>query len=271
MLRLPSVKLLPLSLLSLGVAFCLNAQQSDHQRQLEDVEATPEAPREVEDLPEALGVEDGTLQFYFIEPVRSRNRSQLYLQTSGGFEVIRPSFASSGPLHRVNANSRIFFYERVRVQEGGQTTWQHIPRYVLNLEGYSGDKLVVFLPPNQASVGTVQTEVRPLRWVELSRDFYDFGEIALINAFEQPIAIQMDGQNVLLNPGQAHKLRFKMMRRQTGAVHVRIAMRFTDGDLQELFNTRVFIFENWRGILIPYFDAVNGELSLISLTEQPDG
>ncbi len=64
------------------------------------------------------------------------------------------------------------------------------------------------------------------------------------------------------------KTHFNLLRLQTAVVHLRVALQFTEGNLQEFFNMRVFIIENWRGIFIPYFDAVSSELSLISIKER---
>lgn len=268
MLKITRKFSLKLGCLALLASLQLAAQKSDSQRYNEALESIPVTPPVVETPAEAVTVDEGDFQFHLIEPVRSQ-RPQLYVETDSGFEVIRPSFASEGPVHRLTANARIFFYERVEVREAGQTTWQHIPRYALTLRGYSGGVAAVWLPSGSQSRSPVQEELKELKWVELTSELCDFGEMALINVFEQPIAIQMDGVTASLNPGESYKSRFNLRRQQTAAVHVRIAMRFLDGNIQELFNTRVFIFENWRGILIPYFDAENNELSLFSIREKP--
>ncbi len=271
MMRFSLLKpLLLLPLLFLLAVKYLNAQQSDHERMMEELEAIPIEPPEPVDSPEAVDEDDGKFQFYFIETVRNRNRPQLFVQTDAGFERIMPSFGNMGPLHRLNDQNRIFFYQRTPVEVDGQQSWEYSPRYSVSLQGNESEKFVVFLPQSSASNNASPSDVRALRWVELSRQLSDFGEIAIVNPFEQAIAIQLDGENRLLEPGQSYKSRFRILRRETGAVHLRIAVRFVDGDFREMFNTRVFIFENWRGILIPYFDSLAGELSLITIREQPD-
>lgn len=266
--RFASLKLL-LSLLTIVTVCCLQAQRSDHEWDLrfDELSQQGEEP-EADDSPVAVVEDEGTLKFYFIETVRQRNRPQLYVRMGSGFEAIRPAFGIRGPLHQLNADSRIIFYERISIEENGET-WHHVPRYAVSLTGHGGEKIVVLLPQRSAAGNAPDADVRPMRWFELTRDLYDFGQIAVLNPFEQPMALQIDGENLLLEPGHSHSRPFRLWRRQTAAVRIRIAMRSRATDFQELFNGRVYIFENWRGLYIPYFNHLTGQLGLIEIREQP--
>lgn len=254
--------------LSLLLSSSVCAQKSDSERMTEQLEEYADDFSEAEASPNAVTVEDGAVQFYLIEAVKGK-RPDLYVQTEGEFQTIRPSFGAKGPLHQLEAAAQILFYEKVAVERDGATFWEHIPRYSLSLQGYGGGEAVVFLPPRKAGSDNAQSSVQRLRWVELSTAFCDFGEVALVNSFDRPMAIQMDGKNAMLNPGQSQKNRFKLWRKQTGVVHLRVAMGAKAGNYQELFNRGIFIFEDWRGILIPYYDAILGELQFIEIKESP--